>query len=301
MSWPDLYSLACGFSWALGVVLLRRSGGRVAPLGLNAFKNILATILFAITIPALGLSLAPAEASASDWALLLLSGALGLGLGDTLFLTGLNQVGASRAAIGECLYAPLVAICASFHPELAGPNSPALIWGFLLVGGGLWLSAREVPGPAEDGDERRRSWWGLAYIIASVLIMAIAVVIAKPVLNRHEVLWCTLTRLYSGTAVVFLIGWLRGQGGPIREALRPSALWWQLAPTAFVSTYIAMMLLFAGLKYGEVTRASLLNQTSTFFVAPLAWLILGETMSWRRGAAMALGFAGAAVVIMSAN
>jgi len=53
-----------------------------------------------------------------------------------------------------------------------------------------------------------------------------------------------------------------------------------------------------GMKFTEVSRASLLNQLSTIFIFILATLILKERLTLRRVGAIALGFGGAILVMM---
>ena len=93
--------------WAIAVILFKKSGESVHPIGLNLFKNVLAVTLFIPTLWAIeGYVFRPAPWQ--DYGLLLLSGALGIGVADTLFFHCLNRLGASLTAIVDCFYAPFI-------------------------------------------------------------------------------------------------------------------------------------------------------------------------------------------------
>lgn len=285
--------------WATGVVLLRRSGESVPPLALNLFKNSFAVLLFLITLPILGVALIP-DASSLDWALLIVSGLLGLGIGDTMLLAGLNRIGASRMAIAECFYGPFVALGALAHPELNETWSYSLFFGLALVAFGIFLASRSETESEENPISQRDKVVGFSLAIGSVAIMATGVVVAKPVLERHDVWWCTLVRFIGGLGLLYPMAFVRQKTrGEALAVLRPSALWKQLVPTAFIATYLAMILLFTGLKYTTATRASVMNQTSTFFILIFAWLFLKEALTLRRTVAILFGFGGAMVVILT--
>lgn len=284
--------------WATGVVLLRRSGESVPPLALNLFKNTFGVLLFLITLPILGVALIP-DVPQLDWILLIVSGLLGLGIGDTMLLAGLNRLGASRMAIAECFYGPFVALGALAHPDLDESWGYPLFLGLALVAFGIFLASRSDSTAEEDTISSRDKLIGFSFAIGSVAIMAIGVVIAKPVLERNDVWWCTLVRFVGGLGLLYPMGFVgRKTRGEVLAVLRPSKIWKQLIPTAFIATYLAMILLFTGLKYTTATRASVMNQTSTFFILIFAWIFLKEPLSWRRTVAILFGFGGAMVVIL---
>jgi len=93
--------------WAFAVILFKKSGETVNPIGLNLFKNVLALALILPTVWLFGQALVPSF-SGHGYLLLLLSGALGIGVSDTLFFKSLNLLGAGLSAIVDCLYSPFI-------------------------------------------------------------------------------------------------------------------------------------------------------------------------------------------------
>ena len=109
----ELLSLMTALLWAFGVVLFKKSVSFVPPFALSVFKAIIAFVLMAATTVVVGqahaISISPAYLM-----IILFSGALGIGISDTLYLMTLSRIGASRTALVDCLYSPFVILFSAF-------------------------------------------------------------------------------------------------------------------------------------------------------------------------------------------
>jgi drug/metabolite transporter (DMT)-like permease len=290
----ETYSLLSAVVWAFAVILFRKSGDAVPPRALNVFKNTLALGLVALTMLALGVRFAPPERTRSDWVELLVSGALGLGVADSLVFAGLNRLGASRFAVVDCSYTPSIFICSSLYlHEALGPVKLA---GAVLVGAAVLVGTFERK--AEEPLARARLVSGVAFGLTSMFVMAVGVVIAKPVLDVPGVdpWWAIGVRLVGGVITSALIAFACGDRRALAHAFIPGPHWRLMVPAALVGTYLSMVLWILGIKFTEVTISSVLNQTSTIFTLVFATLFLGEALTARRVIAIVLGFSGAALV-----
>lgn len=283
----EIMALACAGCWAVAVLLFRRIG-RVDPRALNLFKNVLASLLLLATMAATGEGFA-ADRSAEDWLRLIGSGVLGLTIADTLFFAGLQRVGASVAAVTDCTYSPTVLLLSALL--LGETLRQGLLVGAPLVVVGLLLVAWQSPGKGVHVDRR-----GVLLCVAGVLTTAVAVVVAKPALNRSALVEATTVRMLAGA--VALVVW-DGAAGTLRRGLsllRPQPLWRVAVPATVVGTYLSMLLWLGGIKYTTASRAALLNQMGMVFAMALAWAS-GEAIPKRRWAGAALAMAGVMVVI----
>src|SRR5262245_10256391 len=103
----EFLALMTALLWALGVIFFKKSVGFVTPFSLNVFKNCVAFVLLAVTTVALRQS-QTVSVTPRDLILFLISGALGIGVSDTLYFMALRHLGASRTALVDCLYSPFV-------------------------------------------------------------------------------------------------------------------------------------------------------------------------------------------------
>ncbi|MCD8485231.1 MAG: EamA family transporter [Desertifilum sp.] len=100
----ELAALFAAFLWAASSVAFRYIGRSVSPLHLNFTKGAVAIALIGLT-----LTLQQDWTPGGNWraiALLLASGALGIGIGDTFFLSAINTIGPRRTLILEALSPP---------------------------------------------------------------------------------------------------------------------------------------------------------------------------------------------------
>lgn len=289
MSWVgDAMAIGCALSWAIAVMTFRRAHA-VDPVALNLFKNTLATVALLPTMLVFGVGF-DLERSGGDWALLCVSGILGLAIADTLFLAGLRRIDASVAALADCTYSPTVLLLS--FAFLGEPLQAGLVLGAPLVILGLVLVSWKKRGDARPVDRR-----GVLLCVAGVVTTAIGVVLAKPALERSHLLEATTIRLAAGASSLFLFEALAGRAKNAVSLFRPQSAWRYALPATFFGTYVAMILWLGGMKYGTASRAALLNQSGAIFVLVFS-RILGEVIPLRRWAGAAVAIVGVLVVLL---
>lgn len=304
----EFYSLACALAWAIAVILFKKSGESLPPVGLNLFKNVVGLLLMAVTVLAVSGS-APPELPATVVALALFSGLLGIGAGDTLYFRALNVIGASRMGIAQTLYSPFVIVLSSlFLAERLG------LWqllGVVLVLVGITLVNYAVPSTSA-GDKNSSSRTpasrdvvvdarairrGVIHAAASVFLMALGVVIAKPLLERYDFLWIVGLRIAGGTLGLLLLVALRGQTAKVWDSFRTVRHWPHIIAGSIMGTYISMLLWLAGYKYTSASVASVLNEMAAVFILILAAIFLHDRLKRAQLAGAALAISGVLLVV----
>lgn len=288
----EVLSLACAFVWAVAVILFKKSGESLNPFALNLFKNLFALALMALTIAAIS----PAWPSIppAALALILLSGLLGIGLGDTLYLQALNRIGASRMAVAQTLYSPFViALSAAF----LGERLHLLQWsGVVLVLGGILL-VTWIRDPGTSRVDARALRRGAATGVLAMLMMAIGVVMAKPQLEVHDFLWVVALRLVGGLLGMAVVITRRRLLPTLAAEYRRVRHWPQVVAGSFAGTYFSMMLWLGGYKYARASIAAVLNETAAVFIVLLAVLFLHERVGRRQLAGVGLALSGVLLVV----
>ncbi len=290
----EVFSTACALLWAVGVVFFKKSGEQIAPLQLNLFKDVVGLVLFLLTLLVLGKPLWQPGATA-DTLVLLASGAVGIGVADTVFLASLNRLGAGRSAIVDCLYSPFIILCSFVY--LDEPLGWQLFVALGLMTAAILLGSWQ-PERQETKRATRNIQAGVALGAFSMLLMAAAIVWVKPVLDRSDILWATTVRLAGGTALVAPLALLPGQLAATRRLFRPGRHLRHALFASLTGSYLAMFFWIAGMKYTYTTVASVLNQLSTVFTVLLAAPLLAEPLTSRRLLAVVLGFSGAAMLLI---
>jgi len=288
----ELLALLTALIWAAAVILLKRSGETISPFALNLYR---VTVSSALLLPTAALAgqASVSSASLSDIFLLVISGAIGIAVSDTLFHASLNRIGAGISAIIDSLYSPLTVLLAFLF--LNERLSAIQFVGMALVLGGVFAAARHEP---SHGVAPRQVAVGVLWGVLAMLALAVGIVIVKPVLDRSPLLWAATVRQVGCLAVMFPIALFSRRRAQILGALRPSPVWLHSLPGAVLGSYLGLMCWIGGLKYTNVGVAAILNQSSTIYILILAAIFLKEPFTRRKLVASLVALAGIILVTL---
>jgi drug/metabolite transporter (DMT)-like permease len=228
-------------------------------------------------LPAIPLlhGLAIPQFSALQVAAAVASGALGIGIADTLYFRALNELGAGRMGVLGNFYSPFVIVLSFLF--LDERLLPVQFFGFALVSLGVWIAAW----PRGDAAARpAHALRGFAYAMLAIVLMAVSIVLVKRVLEAQPLLWVTGLRMLGALAGMAAIAWLRGESAQ----LAPPTVgmpWRKLAVAAFIGQFLAMVLWLAGYKFTQASVAAILNETASIFILLLAAVWLKEPLTRR--------------------
>jgi len=285
----EILAVLTALTWAIAVIFFKKSGESVHPIALGLFKNLLGILALAIMIPFI-----PGEkisqVSAEDFFLLVVSGVLGISLADTLFFKCLNILGASHTAIVDCLYSPfIITLSVIFIGE-----SLSLIQ-FLGVAMIIFAVIYASRNPSEKS-KNSEILKGVVYGALAMAVMAVGVVMIKPIFERAPFFWITQIRMVAGCVFLAIFTLFLPQREQVMRSMLSIHSWKYTFGGSMLGGVISMILWLGGMKYTQASVAAALNQTSTIFILILAAVFLGEKMSRQRIIGAVTAFAGAMLV-----
>ncbi|MGB3295320.1 MAG: DMT family transporter [Phormidesmis sp.] len=305
----EIAALTAAFLWAAATLMFGKMGRQLAPVVLNVVKGIFATVFILITLAIQGAAMGGGSIPAlpvTSTVYLLLSGGIGIGLGDTAYFSAINALGARRALLLETLAPPMAAVLAWVF--IAEQLSLLAVVGILLTLLGIaWVISERVPGTDKP------TWGnGIKVALLATFCQASGAVLSRAALvdNSVDPLWSSLLRLLAGLVVMGCLIGLRPQrlGNYRRQMTVGQDTWqarWQdslmamktpkvlvaIAVAAFFATYLGIWLQQVALKYTATGIAQSLLATSPLFVLPMAAL-LGDRISWRATVGAVIALAG---------
>ena len=276
-----LAALGSAFCWAVSAILFRALGQHVKAQAMNLGKGLIAVVCLGMlawpgAIPAL---------ATRDVLALILSGLLGMTLGDTLYFLTLQHLGARLTLLMGSLI-PVVTGAAAII-ALGERPSPMAVGGLLATVAGvtflLWQRAHEAPGA--------KSFRGIAFGLSFVAAHAIAILLTK--IGASDMPTSLATWLRHAASVSGLTVWALASGSLINwmRPLCTPRLAGQLTLAALIGAVAGSWLSVAALKYTDASIATALNSTSPLFVLPLTAWWLKERIGWQSvvGATIAVG------------
>ena len=295
----EICSLLSAIFWALAIIIFKKIGDRVSPMVINPVKSIIGLLLFMLTCLIMGVPLIPdAQFSNSDLLILSISGIIGIGIADIIFLHSLNILGAGISAIVDTVYSPFVILFA-FIILGESLTSTQLLGGALIIGAVLYASTKIQNIPVN----RKRFKQGVFYGVGSIAMMALGIVMIKPILNTVSEniglqLWIAGYRLVSGVLVSGSIMLIANRRQNILGALRDRKLWFPLIVSSILAAYLGIAMWVMGMSMTTASISSILNQTATIFILIFAWIFLGEPLTKRRISSIVVAMFGAYLVFI---
>lgn len=281
----EIAALSAALLWAVSSVIYVSLGKQMSPLWLNLSKSSIAIGFILLTL-VLRQDASP-DLNFTSFMLLFLSGAIGIGFGDSVFFESLTYLGARRALLLEAIAPPLSAFLAVLWLQ-EQLNLSAWLGIFLTVAGVAWVVVERTPEQIQAQLQLRR---GVILGLMAAFAQASGAVLSRSALADTTVspLWSSLIRLTAG--VIALLIWLIGRQYSWQDLqpLRARKFLLILALASFAGTYLGIWLQQTALKYTATGIAQALVATSPLFIIPIA-VLTGERVSLRAilGAVVAL-------------
>lgn len=319
----EVAALTAAFLWAAATLMFGKMGRSLSPVVLNLVKGVFAIAFIALTLavrsffaPTVDPVALPKPAlSTASVVYLLISGGIGIGLGDTAYFSAINSLGARRALLLETLAPPMAAVLALIF--LSEQLSVMSVIGIgLTLLGIAWVISERVP-----GTNKKALGQGIKVALLATFCQAAGAVLSRAALLEVAVdpLWSSLLRLLAGLATMGVLVAVQpqrlGEYQPDSDqrttnrsdptsgqsdswqrrwqsswvALKSPRFLVSVAIAAFFATYLGIWLQQIALKYTAAGIAQALLATSPLFVLPMA-AVMGDRISWRAtiGAAIAL-------------
>ena len=271
LAWVGIIAaLGSAASWALGSILFKRLGESLSSPAMNLAKQVVSVTLLAAAVALVGFQ----GMDGRTVALLVVSGVLGIALGDTFFFEALKDLSpvalVTLATLGPAFTAVLALIFLGDQLHWAAGGGIALVLG----GVGIVLYSKIA------GANHASGFRGIAFGLLSVVCMAVSTIVAKKGLDCVSALQATFIRMLAGAAGMLTFGLVTRQLGtwvmPFRD--------WKLAAyflgAVSVVTFGGFWLSLLAVKCIDVSVAATLNSTEPVFVLPLALVLLRERITW---------------------
>lgn len=206
--------------------------------------------------------------------LLLLSGIIGILIGDTALFASMNRLGPRRAGV-------LFATHALFSAVLAYLFLGESIWGWTLLGSSLLVSGVMTAILFGKRASEQHHWEsnnnqlgiGIALGLLSALCQAVSTLMLKPLMSTDiDAIAASAVRMTAALCCHLLLLWL---GFRVARTLQPmnGKVLAMVAFNALLSMGIGMTLILQALKQGDAGIVAMLSSVSPVVVLPLLWLV----------------------------
>ncbi len=291
--WGELASLGAAFSWAVALCLFRRWSYGITPWGINLFKNYVGLVGL---VGLLVLFRPPLPSATGIYVSLLLSGLMGIALGDTAAYAVLRHLGAPAASATVCLGPPLSALLAYLFlgETLRGHELLGIVVTVSGVAGALFFTAHASV--REDDGFKPSKKIGIVWMGLSGVGHAVGVVLSRYGMPHVDPFMGTFLRLFP--AQVFLIVFCLYRPSRLDSLLTDKPRFKILTATATLGTFIGLILMSIGLKYSKAGVATALLSTYPVWVLPISHHFLRERVRWQSFVFTLVACVGCVIIVL---
>ncbi|UCH15121.1 MAG: DMT family transporter [Bacteroidales bacterium] len=286
-------ALTSAASWALGSILFKKIGEKVSPFGMTLTKGILGIFLLGIAYAIYGFEFVPLNAGG----MLIISGVIGIAVGDTLFFAALQYLGAKVQIIffmmGQVMTAILGLLILKEMPLLL-----QWIGIFVTLLGAATVLWKKI---FSDSKNQKTAMRGVVFGLLAMFCFSSSLIIAKQAMITVSALSAVLIRITAGTLGILIFGLIRRE---VKIWLVPFQDF-KMVVFFFVSvcvvTFGGFWLSLVAIKFLDIAVASTLGATEPLFVLPLALIILKERITLLEVIGAVLTVCGVIIIIIGSG
>ena len=294
----ELAALSAALFWSIAIILFKSVSNELSPFLITAIKNTIGLISFILLFIILDFPVWHSKFDLYDYIKIIVSGVLGMGLADVLFIFALTKIGANRVGIINC-FEPVVIYMFSFI-MLGTYLTIQQLLGFVIV-----ILAILIINYEKDIDDikPRVKTFGLFLQILAVLLSSFGIVLIKPVLAKvdgmiYGQLWVTAFRLFPGFIFAWVLFLFQKDKYVLLYPLKNLNVIKKISLGSFLGTFMALGFWILG--YANINKppiASILNQSAMIFIVIFSWLFLKENITKLRFLSIILAIIGVCVTI----
>ena len=296
----ELSALLAAIFWSIAVIIFKSASNEVSPFLITALKNTIGSFCFLVFFLLFDIPLWYDDFQQIDYFKILISGVLGMGLADVLFIYALSQIGANRIALINCFEPVVIYILSSIF--LGTILNIGQLIGFLVVIISLLIMTYEKDTNELDKYIKRK---GILLQISAVILSSIGIVMIKPVLLKinndiNIQLWLTFFRLLPGMITAWIVLLFQKKKIRLSQPFLQLNFIIKILFSSILGTFIALSFWIIG--YANIEHppvASILGQTSVIFIILLSWFFLKEKITKQRIVAMLFALSGVILTIYS--
>jgi drug/metabolite transporter (DMT)-like permease len=287
-----LLAAAC---WAFGSLLSAQAATHLGAFAFTRYRMLIAMSLLWLLSFATG---SWQSLQLPQVLLLILSGAIGIFIGDTALFAAMNRLGPRRAGV-------LFATHALFSVLLAYLFLGETLWGMTLVGSGLLVGGVMIAIAFGKRREEQHQWEaspaamksGVALALLSALCQAVSTLMLKPLMSEGlDAIAGSAVRMSTGFVLHLLVLLL---GLKVARSYLPLTwrVFWLVAVNASLSMVLGMTLILQALKTGDAGLVALFSSVSPVLILPMLWLVYRRRPAWGAWLGALLTVAGTALLL----
>lgn len=290
----EIAALITALLWSGTSIAFAEASKRVGPMYVNVTRMVFAVVYLVTTIIVIG---APVDLSLTQILNLVVSGFIGLVVGDTFLFKAYRLIGARISMLVMSLAPAIAALCAYFFlnetlPFLGVVGIFVTIFGVALV----VLQGREVP-----TSDYKIDYTGIFYAFIGAVGQGVGLIFAKFAFNESDInaFSATLTRILSALIIIYpLVKMTNRYNNPVKVFKENKKGLIYTVVGSIIGPYLGITFSLISVSHTKVGIASTLMATVPIMMLPLVRFYYKEKLSWLSVIGAFVAVAGVAMLFM---
>lgn len=291
----EIAALATALCWAITATAFEKSAKRIGSLSLNLTRLLIGLLFLSIFTTFTRGQFLPLDASSSTWFWLLLSGLVGIVIGDLFLFESFVLIGSRIAMLIYATVPPLSAILAYLF--LGEVMTLLQVVGMTVTLVGISMVILVSKG---EGQEKRLAFShpvkGILYAFLGAFGQAAGYIIGKFGLSTYDAFSATQIRLLAGIAGFAILFTLKGHWRPYLKSFQVKGAFLSLSIGSFFGPFLGISLSLYAVQSIHPGVASTLISITPILLVPYAALIKKEKITLKEILGTCIAFMG--VVLM---
>lgn len=179
----ELAALGAALSWMISAVLYRKALTEIQPVAANTVRLAFTSIFLLVFMAASGKLVVLANLPVDVAILASISGIIGLGLGDTLYMASLKAVGVAKAVPITCTYPLFTILWAVLF--VGDPVTLPIVFGAVTIAAGIWLLGKEDRANA-NVQQKHVLARGVSLALATAIVWSVSIAMINMAVRETE-------------------------------------------------------------------------------------------------------------------
>lgn len=291
----EIAALATAFCWVFTSTSFESAGKKIGSLNLNLSRLLLGLIFVStFTLFTRGY-LFPIDASLSQWFWLLLSGFVGIVIGDLLLFEAFVKIG---SRISMLIYSSVPIFAGLLSWLILGEIMTLMqVVGMLVtvLGIGLVIFKRQ---PSSLKSDTSRSFTGILLAFGGAIGQALGYIIGKLGMANYDAFAATQIRILAGIISFMIIFSIKDNWSNYFTSLKNKAAYLPLTIGSFFGPFLGISLSLYAVQKINPGVASTLIATVPILLLPYAYFIKKESLSIREIVGTFVAIIGVAIIMI---
>lgn len=290
----ELISLGTAMCWTLTVVSFEYAGKRVGSIPVNILRLLFGFIFLGITLAFLNGSFIPLDASIETWSWLILSGIIGLVIGDLFLFQAFVDVG-GRISLLVLSLVPIISAVLGFlffnevlsFIQIMGMTITISAIAFVIL-------FRKQNGSIKHPHAKR----GVLFAFIGAISQAVGLILSKQGMGDYSAFASTQIRVIAAIIGFLILITIRKEWTNVFKAFKNKTAIKFIIIGSIFGPFLGVSSSLLAMQYTDIGISTTIAQLNVILIIPFSILLFKESVNYKEIIAAIIAFAGVALLFL---